>query len=346
MSSDPPSVGEEFDYSLPDSLIAHTPAAPRDAARLLVLDRATQRRSDRSVADLDQLLRPGDLLVVNDTKVLPARVIGRKPTGGSVEVLFIEPCGPEASRWRALLRSSRSPSEGQEIELPGGERVRVVEPMKNGESAIVEFDGESVWEFLHEHGRMPLPPYIKREADRSDESSYQCVYAANEGAVAAPTAGLHFTDALMQRLGQKGIDLAKVTLHVGEATFRSPRVGESLSSERFRVGEEVCQAIEATRGRGGRVVAVGTTVVRSLESCSVAGPRCPQPREGRTDLIIDDRHEFRFVDALMTNFHLPRTTLLMLVCAFGGKSTVLDAYAHAIAQRYRFYSYGDAMLIE
>ncbi len=350
-----------YDYELPPGRIAQEAVEPRDAARLLVLRPGEDpERLDRYVRDLPGLLRPGDLLVVNDTRVIPARVHGSKPTGGRVELFFTERLatgtsgGTTRETWRVLLGASRAPREGGAIELPGGWRARVTRAPGPGGEARVEVTGPgTVRELLDRYGEPPLPPYIRRSPgdprlDR-DRERYQTVFARAEGALAAPTAGLHFTPQLLARLAERGIRTTRVTLHVGEGTFRPVRVDTleeiRLHEERFEVPEEASRAIAETRAAGGRIVAVGTTVTRALESRPGPAGGAPEPGGGRTDLFIAPGHRFRFVDVLLTNFHLPRSTLLMLVAAFAGRERVLAAYRHAVAAGYRFYSYGDAMLV-
>ncbi|RMG45094.1 MAG: tRNA preQ1(34) S-adenosylmethionine ribosyltransferase-isomerase QueA [Acidobacteria bacterium] len=348
-----------FDYDLPPERIAQEPAEPRESARLLVLDRSDGSLAHRSVSDLPELLAPGDLLVVNDTRVVPARLFGRRSTGGRVELLVTDPLagGP----FPALVRSSRPLRAGERIELPGG-NAAIVERAPGPEGrALVRFDGPLTPERLFErHGRPPLPPYIKRSPDDPrlgrDRVRYQTVYARVPGAVAAPTAGLHLGEPLLQRLEERGVRIARVTLHVGEGTFRPLAATDTrdveLHGERYDVPEAASRAIAETRRRGGRVVAVGTTVVRALESRPPAPGGEPRPGGGVTRLFIAPAEDdppggrpFAYVDALLTNFHLPRSSLLMLVAAFAGRERVLAAYREAVARGYRFYSYGDAMLV-
>jgi S-adenosylmethionine:tRNA ribosyltransferase-isomerase len=332
----------DFTYDLPPELIAQSPLPERSASRLLVLDGATGRIEDRRFTDLDELLRPGDLLVLNDTRVLPARLLGRRATGGRVEMLLERVTGPR--RATVYLRASHSPKPGSEIRLPDG--ASAVVEARAGELFDVAFDRD-VEPYLIEHGQVPLPPYIERAPDDADRGRYQTVFAREAGAVAAPTAGLHFDDALLERLERRGVERAFVTLHVGAGTFapvRSERVEEHrLHSEWLSVRPPLCEAVERARSRGGRVVAVGTTAVRSLETAARSGRL--EPFNGETDLFIYPGFEFRVVDAIVTNFHLPESSLLMLVAAFAGRERVLAAYRHAIEQRYRFFSYGDAMFL-
>jgi len=332
----------DFNYDLPPELIAQQPPATRGASRLLVLDGATGQLTDRLFGDLPELLRAGDLLVCNDTRVLPARIMGRKPTGGRVELLLERLLGPR----RALvqLRASHKPQQGGEFDLPGGARARVLG--REGALFGVEFDRDVV-PFLEAHGQVPLPPYIERAADDADRERYQTVFARTPGAVAAPTAGLHFEQALFERLGAAGVERAFLTLHVGAGTFapvRTERVEEHhLHAEWLEVSADTCAAVERCRRRGGRVVAVGTTSVRALETAARGGTL--KPFAGDSRLFIYPGFPFRVVDAMITNFHLPESSLLMLVAAFAGREATLAAYRHAVAQRYRFFSYGDAMFV-
>jgi S-adenosylmethionine:tRNA ribosyltransferase-isomerase len=337
----------DFDYALPEELIAQEPVTPRDASRLLVLP-AQGAPEHRVFSELDLLLEPGDLLVFNDTKVIPARLVGRKETGGEVELLLCEPLqGGLGRRWRAMGQASKPIREGAVLSFDGlGARVCASE----GQGFyVVELDreGDDLEAALARAGRIPLPPYIRREPGERDRERYQTIWARAPGSAAAPTAGLHFTEGLLARLEARGVRRARVTLHVGPGTFLPVRT-ESIEEhrmhpERYEVSAEAAAEVEACRARCGRVVAVGTTTVRTLES-AFDGARVA-PGQGRTALFVRPGHAFRAVDALVTNFHLPRSTLLMLVCAFGGTERVLDAYRQAVALRYRFFSYGDAMLV-
>jgi S-adenosylmethionine:tRNA ribosyltransferase-isomerase len=332
----------DFSYELPAGLIAQAPLPGRSSSRLLSCDGATGDLRDLAFRDLPGLLAPGDLLVLNDTRVLPARVHGRKPTGGAVEILLERLTG-EAS-FLAQARSSKGFRPGATIDLPGGARATVTG--REGDLFRMELDTPAE-AYFEAWGEMPLPPYIERPADAADRERYQTVFAREPGAVAAPTAGLHFDDALFDELGRRGIETARLTLHVGAGTFQPVRAddvrGHRMHAERVRVGAPVVAAVERARGRGARVVAVGTTAVRGLEAAAARGRL--QPFEGETDLFIYPGFRFRVVDAMITNFHLPESTLLMLVCAFAGRDTVLRAYRHAVEARYRFFSYGDAMLL-
>ena len=334
----------EFDFPFDPSLVASEPVIPRDLARLLVLDRATQQLTHRHIADLPTLFKPDDLLVVNNTKVMAARVPGiKKPTGTSVEVLFVRDLGE--SRWEIMVKGSFR--VGQLIEFDQQSRATIVKRDATGTEVIVE-SPVPVTRLLQERGVMPLPPYIKRTPIQEDRQWYQTVFAKHEGAIAAPTAGLHFTEELFQRLNASEINVATVTLHVGTGTFKpvtTERIEDhQMGAEAFVISEETAKAIQETKRAGGRVVAVGTTVVRTLETVmKERGEMIPMTGESR--LFITPGFQFKVVDALMTNFHLPRTTLLMLVSAFAGIESIRRAYEEAVRERYRFYSYGDAMLI-
>lgn len=341
----------EFDYELPDAAIADRPA-PRGESRLLVLDRAAAERHGR-IGDLPALLRPGDLVVVNDTRVIPARLFGRRAgagvageSRGQIELLLVEKRGE--TEWEVLARPGRRTRPGTVIEFADGLTAEVLEKREDGRH-LVRF-AEPVEGHLDRLGHIPLPPYIKRPDDPADRERYQTVFAKNPGAIAAPTAGLHFSAALLAALGGRGIEIAAVTLHVGIGTFK-PVTAElvhehRMESERYVVPEATATAIVRAHVRGGRVVAVGTTVVRTLEAAAIAGGGEVRPGAGATELFITPGFRFQVVDLLLTNFHLPRSTLLMLVSAFAGRERVLAAYREAVAAGYRFYSYGDAMLAE
>lgn len=334
----------DFHYDLPDHLIAQAPLAERPASRLLCLDGPTGHIEDRRFADLPDLLRPGDLLVLNDTRVIPARLYGHKATGGKVEMLIERVLDPQSAL--AHLRASKSPKAGAEIILDGGHRCRV----RGRREDLFELEfpgGTTVDEVLAAVGHIPLPPYIARPDAVEDRERYQTVFAQTPGAVAAPTAGLHFDEAMLDRLAGQGVERAFVTLHVGSGTFLPLRV-EDLGQHKMHF--EYCEAppetvakIHAARERGGRVVAVGTTVARTLETASLSGELTAY--RGETDLFIRPGFAFHCVDALLTNFHLPESTLLALVSAFAGHAEVLAAYRHAVAREYRFFSYGDAMFV-
>lgn len=335
----------DFHYELPPERIAQEPLRERTASRLLHLDRHGATWTDRRFVDLPELLAPGDLLVFNDTRVIPARLWARKPSGGRVEIL-IERIEDE-SHALVQLRFNRRPAAGLRFVLENG--VELIVTARAGEFWRLARPPESPdWmNLLDSLGHVPLPPYIRRPDRALDRERYQTVYARASGAVAAPTAGLHFDRSLLAALDARGIHRARCTLHVGAGTFQPVRV-ENIEDHRMHpewleVGEDLVVAVEAARRRGGRVIAVGTTVVRSLETAAAEDLR---PYAGDSRLFIYPGYEFKVVDALITNFHLPGSTLLMLVCAFAGRDFVLSAYRHAVEQRYRFYSYGDAMFIE
>ncbi len=344
MSMTGPVPAAEFDYELPEELIAQYPAPQRTGSRLLCLEPDCGHIEDRRFPELEAELRPGDVLVINDTRVVAARLFATKSTGGKVEIL-IERLLSER-RVLAQLRASKPTRAGTVLALADGIRARV--EGRRGPFFELELDGvSSVADVLAAHGHVPLPPYIRRSDAAMDRSRYQTVYACAPGAVAAPTAGLHFDDPFLARLRRRGVDVVPITLHVGSGTFQPVRVSDprthTMHAESVEVSLRTCERIEAARGRGGRVVAVGTTSVRALESAGREGKL--RPFSGETALFIYPGFEFQVVDCLLTNFHLPRSTLLMLVCAFAGTDCVLDAYRHAVRCRYRFYSYGDAMFI-
>ncbi|MFP5384025.1 MAG: tRNA preQ1(34) S-adenosylmethionine ribosyltransferase-isomerase QueA [Gammaproteobacteria bacterium] len=335
---------DEFDYPLPDELIARFPVPERSASRLLVLDGRDGSIAHRGFRDLPELLEPGDLLVFNDTQVIPARLFGHKETGGAVEILVERVLGDH--ELLAHVRASKSPKPGSRLLLDDGSALLMHE--RRGELFLLAVEGgETVLSLLSRLGHMPLPPYIDRADAEVDRDRYQTVYARQPGAVAAPTAGLHFDEALLARLRARGVHFATVTLHVGAGTFQPVRVDNvaehRMHSEWLEVGEDVVRAVAEARAAGRRVVAVGTTSVRSLETAARDGAL--RPFRGETDIFIHPGCPFRVVDALVTNFHLPRSTLLMLVSAFAGTANTLEAYREAVRERYRFFSYGDAMFI-
>lgn len=323
---------DELDYELPEGLIAQRPASPRDSSRLMVVDAATGDISHRIFHDLPSFLRPGDALVLNETKVLPARLAARRPGGGVAELLFLGEIGDGA--WEVLARPSRRLKPGMELSA-SGDLLRLLEPLGEGRWTVAAGDVPSL---LQRHGRMPLPPYIGSTPEA--EGEYQTVYARVPGSSAAPTAGLHFTERVLDGSTEAGARIEKVTLHVGTGTF-SPIRTEDLAdhpmhAERYSMPEEAARAV----GEASRVFAVGTTATRTLESWAASGER-----EGETELFVYPGYRWRVVDALLTNFHLPRSTLLALVMAFAGKELVREAYETAVRERYRFYSFGDAMLL-
>lgn len=339
----------DFHYDLPDELIARHPAAERTGSRLLVLDGSNGSIVHRQFVDLIDYLQAGDLLVFNNTRVVPARLFGTKASGGRVEILIERML--DTRHALAHMRANRALKPGIQIFLaavecgePGSTAVTVLE--KNDDLYTIAFDRD-VLDVLNAFGHMPLPPYIDREDAPADRERYQTVYACREGAVAAPTAGLHFDDEYLQRCREKGIEFGYVTLHVGAGTFQPVRVQNieehRMHAEYIEVDAALCAQVVAARARGGRVVAIGTTSVRALESASNSGDIAPF--SGDTQIFIYPGYRFRTVDALLTNFHLPESTLLMLVSAFAGHENILQAYNEAVAQRYRFFSYGDAMLL-
>jgi S-adenosylmethionine:tRNA ribosyltransferase-isomerase len=333
---------EDFDYELPPRLIAQYPLHERSASRLLVTDGPSIQ--DRCFNDLPELLAEGDLLVLNDTRVIRARLHGSKPSGGKLEVLVERLIGHHEAL--AQVRASHMPRPGTGFVLDGGTQVEVV--AREGEFLHLRFpSNEDLLLLLQRRGKVPLPPYIEREAHEEDESRYQTVFARDPGSVAAPTAGLHFDDALLTKLRDKGIETVFLTLHVGAGTFQPVRVSSlarhRMHRERYILPQETVEAIRRTREHGGRIVAVGTTSLRTLEAAAQEGELLPGA--GDTDLFILPGFRFRIAEGLITNFHLPRSTLLMLVCAFGGIDHVRRAYRHAVEREYRFFSYGDAMFI-
>ena len=336
----------DFDYELPAELIAQRPAPRRRDSRLLVLDTASEGIAHRTFPEIVEYLVPGDLVVVNDTRVIRGRFFAVKPTGGRVEILIERILGP--GRVLAWLRCGRKPGCGALLSIgPGRDRGFVVRSRREELFELEVAGADDVERLIAHSGAVPLPPYIRREAGDEDAERYQTVYARRPGAVAAPTAGLHFDEAMLAAIEDRGIEIARVTLHVGAGTF-APIRGEEVEShtlhrEWLEVTAATCDAVARTRSRGGRVVGIGTTTLRALESAAAGGT--PRPMRGETGLFIYPGYEFRCVDVLLTNFHLPRSSLLLLVCAFGGADAVLGAYREAVARGYRFYSYGDAMLL-
>lgn len=332
----------DFQFDLPPELIAQQPVSERPASRLLHLQVEEGAWNDRQFRDLPGLLRPGDLLVLNDTRVIPARLLGQRESGGKVEVLVERVL--DVQRVVAHVRASNAPGPGSRLNFA---RNQAVVEDRQGDLFVLRFS-DPVLEVLDREGHMPLPPYIERADSALDQERYQTVYARQQGAVAAPTAGLHFDAAMLKQLQAQGVDQAFVTLHVGAGTFQPVRVEEiadhKMHSEWMQVDDDVVAAVHRTHKRGGRVIAVGTTSVRCLETAARHGRL--QPYTGETDIFITPGFEFRVVDALLTNFHLPESTLLMLVSAFAGYELTMQAYRHAVAQHYRFFSYGDAMFIE
>jgi S-adenosylmethionine:tRNA ribosyltransferase-isomerase len=344
---------DAFDFELPPELIAQQPSATRGGSRLLVLDRETGGIAHRRFDELGTLLRPGDLLVMNDTKVIPARLIGRKESGGRVELLLVEPVERDerSAVWRCLIKASRKPAPGSRLRFDLRLSAELLDRDGGGWRVRLRTSGDSLDDELERIGRPPLPPYIRRDdADESaeDRRRYQTVYAREPGAIAAPTAGLHFSEEQLERLEARGVRQGWLTLHVGLGTFRPVEVEQveehRMHEERYELPPSLARAVAETREAGGRVVAVGTTSVRTLEQQAADGGRV-EAGSGRSALFIYPGFGFRVVDAMITNFHLPRSTLLMLVSAFAGRERVLEAYRRAVAERYRFFSYGDAMWI-
>ena len=341
---------EDLDYELPDALIAQHPAARREDARLLVVERGSGRLADRAIGDLPAWLRAGDALVLNETRVRHARLEARRASGGRIELLFVRPepaAGDEA--WRVLARPAKHARTGAALTAAGG--TLALEVIGEGESGerLVRVTHGRLAEALASHGALPLPPYVHRPAGPEDEERYQTVFARVEGAVASPTAGLHFTPALLEALERGGIARATLLLHVGPGTFRPVTAADPrqhvMDEEWFELPAAAAATLRASRGAGGRIVAVGTTSVRALESACDAHAGALEAASGWTRKFIHPPYRFQAIDALMTNFHLPRTTLLLLVAAFAGEELLRAAYAHAVRERYRFYSYGDAMLV-
>lgn len=354
MTPDRPLRTADFDYQLPEELIAQAPSTARGASRLLVVRPngetggpagAAASLADRWFSDLPDLIPAGDLLVLNTTRVRHARFLGTRPSGAPAEVLLIHPAQDDC--WVALGKPGSALRPGKRIRIGPGAAIETVEVLAEG-NRVVRFIGLDADEAIRRHGRLPLPPYIARAPDAADEERYQTVYAEREGSVAAPTAGLHFTSELLQALEARGVRLGHLDLEVGPGTFKPVEAEEIrahvMHPERYQVPVALADAIRATRAAGGRVWAVGTTVVRALESAA-AGSGLVRAGQGETRLMITPGYRFQVVDRLITNFHLPRSTLLMLVAAFAGMDVMRAAYAHAIAARYRFYSYGDAMVV-
>lgn len=334
----------DFSFELPDELIASFPLAQRSASRLLCLDGTTGELEHRQFSELTDLLLPGDLLVFNDTRVIPARLFGKKESGGKVELLIERVTGEQTAL--AHLRASRAPKPGAILHFEGGIQATVEGRKGNLFELSFQINGTLI-DALEQHGHMPLPPYMNREDQLQDRERYQTVYNAKPGAVAAPTAGLHFDNALLDEIKAKGVEAAFVTLHVGAGTFQPVKVGvvseHVMHAEYIEVSEQVCERVKAVKAAGGRVIAVGTTSVRCLESAVIDGEI--KPFSGDTSIFIYPGYAYKVVDKLITNFHLPESTLLMLVSAFAGFEHTINAYQQAVAHKYRFFSYGDAMFI-
>lgn len=340
---------DDFDFDLPDALIAQHPAARRDQARMMVMDRASGPLRHLHIPDFPELLAPGDALVLNNTRVIPARTRGHKSTGGRVEVLFVEPEPDRDAEWWVMMKSSHRPHPGARVELDGGLMLEVLENRSDGLNRVRAEGPVDVLAHLEAHGEPPLPPYIKREhLCEDDPERYQTVYASSPGAVAAPTAGLHFTPEVLDRVRERGVQVVELTLHVGPGTFRPVKVDRVedhvMDEERYVVSEEAATTLNRVRASGRRIVAVGSTSVRTLETVVDADGQI-QPGSGRSGLYIHPPYRFRAVDAILTNFHLPKSTLLMMMSAFTSRDRLLAAYAEAVRREYRFFSYGDCMVM-
>jgi S-adenosylmethionine:tRNA ribosyltransferase-isomerase len=340
---------KDFDYHLPAELIARFPTPERDASRLLLLNRESKQITEDLFRNISGHLVPGDLLVMNDTRVMPARLIGNRDSGGKVEVFLVRRTGDTAERWSCMLRASKKFRDGQVVELPTGMKATVCGRLDD-ELWLVEFEGNELFEeWLEREGHIPLPPYLQREDNAADRERYQTVFSKTPGAVAAPTAGLHFTKVLLTELGSKGIKTAYLTLHTGLGTFQPVRVehvkDHRIHTERYSIPDVTAEEIYSAKARGNRVIAVGTTSARTLEYAA-DNDGFISAGSGEADIFIVPGYRFKVVDALITNFHLPESTLLMLVSAFAGHEYILAAYREAVSRGFRFYSYGDAMLIE
>ena len=335
----------DFWYDLPEELIAQTPLEKRDTSRLLAMDRQTGALAHRHFYDIIDYLNPGDCLVMNDSRVLPARLLGHRPTGGAVEVLLLRDLG--GGKWECLTKPGKKTQPGQEIIFGDGQLTATVDSVQEDGNRVVQFHYEGIFlEILEQLGKMPLPPYIK--AELADQERYQTVYSREVGSAAAPTAGLHFTKELLEKIEKKGIRLAYVTLHVGLGTFRPVKAEEisqhHMHAELCMISQETADILNQTNAAGGRIVCVGTTSCRTLESL-VNEDGSFEPRSKWTEIFIYPGYQFKAMDALITNFHLPESTLVMLVSAFAGREHVLNAYNEAVKERYRFFSFGDAMYI-
>jgi S-adenosylmethionine:tRNA ribosyltransferase-isomerase len=335
-----------FDYELPPERIAQHPTERRDASRLLVLERTSGATRHLRFADLPTLIAPGDVLVLNETRVFPARILGRKPTGAPAEVLLLRPLEDDR-RWLALVRPGGKLKPGRVVDVAADFQIRIEDSTPDGER-IVELIADDPAAAIERHGRMPLPPYIERDAETADAERYQTVYARAPGSVAAPTAGLHFTPELLAAVEARGASVERIVLHVGVGTFRPVEVDDPaahrMHAEWYHVPDDVAARLNAVRAAGGALWSVGTTVARTLETVAQASGAL-QGGSGWTDIFIRPPYRFRAIDRLITNFHLPRSTLLMLVSAFGGHDAVMAAYREAVSEGYRFYSYGDAMAL-
>ncbi len=338
----------DFSYTLPPELIAQKPVDRRDASRLMILDRSAKSVAETSFSDIIKFFREGDLLVLNNTRVIPARLIGKKESGGRIEIFLVRKLVQDGQVWQCLVKTSKSPQPGLIVELSSGMKASFVGRDDRGNWTVSFAPAAGFEEWLEQGGRMPLPPYIKRDAHEGDRERYQTVFARVKGAVAAPTAGMHFTEQLLQSLLAKGVEIAPLTLHVGLGTFMPIRVEDPLEHrmhrEHYSIPAETAAAVNARKAGEGRVIALGTTTARALEHASMPDGSLPAG-EGEADIFIYPGYTFKVVDGLVTNFHLPCSTLLMLVSAFAGREFLLDAYAEAVRRRFRFFSYGDAMFI-
>ncbi len=331
----------EFDYKLPKDLIAKYPVEPRDSCRLMVLNRKTKEIKHKTFRNITDYLEEGDTLVLNDTKVIPARLKGKKETGANIEVFLLRPFSED--EWEVLIKNIKRLKEGQYIIFGKDFKGKLIEKYEEGKAKI-KLVGENINHLIKKYGHIPLPPYIEREDEDKDKDYYQTVFARKEGAVASPTAGLHFTPELLEKIKQKGVNIVYITLHVGLGTFKPVSVENikehKMHEEYYQIPEETIEIIKKTKQKGKSVIAVGTTVVRTLETYAQTGRK-----EGFSDIFIYPPFEFKIVDKLITNFHLPKSTLLLLVSAFADKDFILKAYETAVEEKYRFFSYGDAMLI-
>ena len=338
---------DDYDYELPDELIAQKPAAERSASRMLLVDRRRRSITDSIFTSFPAQLGAGDLLVLNDTKVFPARLNGRLETGAAIELFLIEETAENT--WTALARPGRRLKPGKQVLFGNGLSAEVLTKGDDGRVSVRFASDGPLLDMIERFGTTPLPPYIKRESDtRSDRERYQTVYAARSGAIAAPTAGLHFTPDILERIAENGVGITQLTLHVGYGTFEPVRVDDlaqhKVMPERYEIGDETAALLNSARAAGGRIVAVGTTTTRALES-NFARFGSFTAERGTADLTVTPGHDFKAVDALLTNFHLPKSSLLVLVSTFGGRELIMEAYRHAVGERYRFYSYGDCMFI-
>ena len=338
----------DFDFELPKELIAQYPTKERDAAQMLVMERTTGKRRFTDFRHFADYLQPGDCLVLNDTRVIPARLWGHRPqTGGKVQVFMLESHGGRI--WQAFLKPGRRLAVGDQVVIDGAEVSLTVREKSPDGACLVEFDSDDVLPILEEYGKTPLPPYINRAPEESDKEDYQTVYAVNPGSVACPTAGLHMTEEILAQLEAKGVRIARLTLHVGAGTFKPVEAAtveeHVMHEERYTLSEEAAEVINSTHRASGQVFCMGTTSVRTIETCAIPGTREVAPASGRTSIFLHPPMRPQIADGLLTNFHLPQSTLIMLVCCFAGHANTMAAYHEAIARRLRFFSYGDCMLL-